>query len=236
MAINSELMQKLLPLLRPLMENESQRRGYLIRALGTNNLVQHRLVFNTPTNDFIPSLVNELVAFGNISPGKPALCALLEMIREDVGEDVKLRIDELLQNIREELKETTNCTESPNPSIKNSLTRTFTTSTYLDDWNQLETELNNWLSQNSDSVIIKNIQTEYIYTKGAKVSVNFLVSQIIDNAKPSLKARIFHGLHDSIVYTNIYKHSETKVESWNSNVASLVLGFGAFAVIIFQPN
>ncbi|WP_017313928.1 hypothetical protein [Mastigocladopsis repens] len=100
MALSSELMQKLLPLLRPLMENESQRRGYLIRALGTDNSVQHRLVLNTPTNDFIPNLVNELVAFGEISPGKTALCVLLEVIREDVGEDVKLRIDQLLQNIR----------------------------------------------------------------------------------------------------------------------------------------
>jgi hypothetical protein len=30
MSVNSELMQKILHLLRPLMENESQRRGYLI--------------------------------------------------------------------------------------------------------------------------------------------------------------------------------------------------------------
>ncbi|MEC4814436.1 MAG: XRE family transcriptional regulator, partial [Scytonema sp. PMC 1069.18] len=99
MAISSELMQKLLPLLRPLMENENQRRGYLIRALGTDNPVLHRLVLNTSTNDFIPNLVNELVVFGNISPAKPGLCALLEVIREDVGEDIKLRIEELLQEI-----------------------------------------------------------------------------------------------------------------------------------------
>ena len=232
MPISSELMQKILSLLRPLMENESQRRGYLIRALGTDTPVLYRLVWHTPTNVFIPNMVNELVAFEEISPGKSALFRLLEVIREDVGEDVKLRIDELLQNIREELQKATDSqgirnkifvNDSPNSSIKNSLTRTFTTSTYLDDWNQLETELNNWLSQVSDSVIIKNIQAEYIYTKGARVLVNFLVAEKKDNAKSSLKARIFHGLHDSIVYTNIYKHSETKVESWNSNVASLVL-------------
>jgi hypothetical protein len=63
------------------MENESQRRGYLIRALGINTPVQYRLNLNTPTNQFIPNLVNELVAFGEIAPGKPALCALLEVIR-----------------------------------------------------------------------------------------------------------------------------------------------------------
>lgn len=102
MAISSDLIQKILPLLRPLMENESQRRGYLIRALGTNTPVQYHLVLNTPTNNFIPNLINELVAFGEISPGKPALCALLEVIREDVGEDVKVSIDELLKDIRAE--------------------------------------------------------------------------------------------------------------------------------------
>ncbi|OKH37434.1 hypothetical protein FACHB389_09900 [Nostoc calcicola FACHB-389] len=84
------------------MENESQRRGYLIRALGINTPVQYRLNFNTPTNDFIPNLVNELVSFGEIAPGQPALCALLEVIREDVGEDIQVRIDNLLREIKRE--------------------------------------------------------------------------------------------------------------------------------------
>jgi WD40 repeat protein len=104
MAISSDLMQKLLPLLRPLMENESQRRSYLFRALGTNTELQYRLVWNTPTYEFIPNLVKELATYGEIYEAKPALCALLEVIREDVGEDVKLHIDELLQQITQELR------------------------------------------------------------------------------------------------------------------------------------
>ncbi|MFK0734757.1 MAG: hypothetical protein ACIWVG_27020 [Gloeotrichia echinulata HAB0833] len=103
MSVNSELIQKILHLLRPLMETESQRRAYLIRALGINTPVQYRIAFNTPTNDFIPNLVNELVAYGETSSGKPALCALLEVIRSDVGEDVKVSIDKLLQQIRQEM-------------------------------------------------------------------------------------------------------------------------------------
>ncbi|MCF2149849.1 WD40 repeat domain-containing protein [Desmonostoc muscorum LEGE 12446] len=106
MAINSELIQKILPILRPLMENESQRRGYLIRALGTDTPVQYGLNFNTPTNEFIPNLVNELVSFGEIALGQPALCALLEVIRQDVGEDIQIKIDNLLPEIKRE------CTES----------------------------------------------------------------------------------------------------------------------------
>lgn len=85
MAISSNLIRKILVLLQPMMENESQRKGYLFRALGTDTSVQFRLVFDTPTNDFIPNLVKELVAFGEISPGNNTLCKLLEIIREDVG-------------------------------------------------------------------------------------------------------------------------------------------------------
>lgn len=89
-------MQKILTLLRPLMENESQRRGYLIRAFGTDTAVLHRLVLHIPTNDFIPSLVNELVNFGEIDLGKPALCALLTEIRKDVGVDIQIHIDKII--------------------------------------------------------------------------------------------------------------------------------------------
>ena len=124
MTISSELIQKLLTLLRPLMENENQRRGYLIRAFGTDTPLLHRIVLNTPTNDFIPNLVNELVNFGEIS-GKPALCALLEVIREDVGEDVKLRINELLQQVREELRQQTTQNSDPINQDRRNIQTTF---------------------------------------------------------------------------------------------------------------
>lgn len=100
MSIHSELIQKILSLLRPLMENESQRRGYLFRALGTNTPVQYRLNFNTPTNEFIPNLVNELVAFGEIAPGQPALCTFINVIREDVGVDIQRRIDRIIREVQ----------------------------------------------------------------------------------------------------------------------------------------
>lgn len=147
-------MQKILHLLRPLMENESQRRGYLFRALGTDTPVQYRLAFGTPTNDFIANLVNELVAYGETSSGKPALCALLEVVREDVGNDIQVQIDNLLQQI--------NINRVKNPESEQILTNVFKTAILLDDWHQLETELNNWLAQVASSIEIKNIQAEYI--------------------------------------------------------------------------
>jgi hypothetical protein len=104
MAMSNELIQKLLLLLRPYMKSEQERSACLVRALGTDADVLYRLVWDTPVNVFIPNMVKELVAFGEITPGKPALSALLEVIREDVGVDVKVRLDELLQQIRQELK------------------------------------------------------------------------------------------------------------------------------------
>ncbi|NER20366.1 MAG: WD40 repeat domain-containing protein [Symploca sp. SIO1C2] len=99
---NQNSIQQLLPILRPFLRNESERRAYLMRALGTNADALN-LIWNEPINIFIPNMVNTLVAFGELTPGKPALCALLEVIRQDVGEDVKVKIDKLLQQIREEL-------------------------------------------------------------------------------------------------------------------------------------
>lgn len=99
MPISSDLMQKILPLLRPVMENANQRRAYLFRALGTNTPVQYRLVFDMPTNDFIPNLINELGIFDKTASGKPALCTLLEVVREDVSFEKQLSIDEVTRQL-----------------------------------------------------------------------------------------------------------------------------------------
>ncbi len=103
MAISNDSIQKLLLLLRPYLRNESERRAYLMRALGTNADALN-LIWNEPVNTFIPNMVQALVAFGEVTPDQPALCALLEVIREDVGVDTQDSIDKLLQQIREELQ------------------------------------------------------------------------------------------------------------------------------------
>jgi len=106
MAISSNIINQLLPLLRPYLRNEGERRAYLMRALGTNADALN-LIWNEPVNTFIPNMVQTLEAFGGLTPGKPALCALLEVIREDVGIDKKAKIDQLLQQLSAELTETT---------------------------------------------------------------------------------------------------------------------------------
>jgi len=103
MTISGAIIQKLLLLLRPHLQDGMERKGYLIRALGTQ-ADGLNLIWNQPVNIFVPNMVHELVVFGEITPGKPALCALLEVIREDVGVDTQDSIDKLLQQIREDLQ------------------------------------------------------------------------------------------------------------------------------------
>ena len=107
MAISNDRIQQLLSILRPYFRNEHERRAYLMRALGTDTSVLNRLAMNTPVDTFIPTMIEELVLVGNIAPGKPALCGLLEVIREDVGVDKKAKIDELLRQLPDELTEVT---------------------------------------------------------------------------------------------------------------------------------
>ncbi|NEO80607.1 NACHT domain-containing protein [Moorena sp. SIO4G3] len=113
MTISRATEHELLDLLRPHMRTAGERQAYLQRALGMDSAVLDRLVLTGAVNDFIPEMVIKLVRFGEISPGQPALCALLEEISKDVGIDQQEIIDRLLQQIRQELNNT-----QPNPSSK----------------------------------------------------------------------------------------------------------------------
>ncbi|MUG93169.1 hypothetical protein F7734_12295 [Scytonema sp. UIC 10036] len=103
--LNGEIIQELSRVLRPFMWDKQQRQSYLVMALGTNANVLNRLVWDTSVDVFIPQMVRELVAFGEINSGKPAVCTLLEVIRENVGVDIQQTIDNLLQKIIQELAE-----------------------------------------------------------------------------------------------------------------------------------
>ncbi|MBR8839319.1 MAG: hypothetical protein DSM106950_36290 [Stigonema ocellatum SAG 48.90 = DSM 106950] len=92
MVISAQLMEDLVKVLTPLMDTPNNREGYVLRALGTGSRVSNRLAWDGSANEFIPKLVKELANFKK-------LCALLEVIREEVGEDVKKLINRLLQQI-----------------------------------------------------------------------------------------------------------------------------------------
>ncbi|MEM7578318.1 MAG: XRE family transcriptional regulator [Cyanobacteria bacterium P01_A01_bin.80] len=95
MAITSDIIHKLLPLLRPLMADKKERRGYLNRAL-VNAPVLNRLDWDMPVDIFITDMLKKLNDFGEITSGQPALCALLTEIREEVGVDIQINIDKII--------------------------------------------------------------------------------------------------------------------------------------------
>jgi hypothetical protein len=86
------------------MEEEKQRRAYLIRALGMDAPVLRRLEWKMPVDVFITLMVKELAVCGEVTPGKPALCALLEVIREQVSPETYIHIDELIVEIQAQQK------------------------------------------------------------------------------------------------------------------------------------
>lgn len=87
------LLQQLVDLLAPLMNRVDERHAWLQLAL--DERVCRRITFEGPTTTFILNMVTELQHYGEVVPGKPALVALLEVLREQVGIDKQRAIDEL---------------------------------------------------------------------------------------------------------------------------------------------
>ncbi|MFO1432359.1 MAG: TIR domain-containing protein [Candidatus Competibacteraceae bacterium] len=87
--------QKVVDLLTPFMESEAQRRAWLILALGPNASLLGHVNFAGPVEPFLVNMIKALVDYGEIAPGKQALWALLEVVRERVGVDRQAKIDSL---------------------------------------------------------------------------------------------------------------------------------------------
>jgi len=81
------------------MEDERSRRSWLILALGNDASVLQRITWSGAVSAFIPDMVEKLADYGEITPGKPALWALLECVRSHSGIDSQQRIDKLRPRI-----------------------------------------------------------------------------------------------------------------------------------------
>ncbi|MBE9257082.1 hypothetical protein [Dolichospermum sp. LEGE 00246] len=101
--LSGKIIQELVLILRPFMRDKQERQAYLTMALGTNATVSNRLAWDTPVDVFIPQMVNELVLSGEITSGKPAICALLEVIYESTSVDIQPKIQSLSLQLKEEL-------------------------------------------------------------------------------------------------------------------------------------
>ncbi|WP_414588101.1 XRE family transcriptional regulator [Scytonema sp. PCC 10023] len=96
MAVSSDLIQKILPLLTQTLRDEKDCQSYLIKAFGINETISKRITWNTSKDIFITDMVKVLDIYSEIAPGKPALCALLTEIRKDVGVDIQIDIDKII--------------------------------------------------------------------------------------------------------------------------------------------
>lgn len=94
MRLDAKTLKELVAILAPFMKTESERRALLHEALGDSPLLK-QIEYIGPSRSFVLNVISQLEAFGDIEPGKSALWALLEVVREQVGEDRRKRIDAL---------------------------------------------------------------------------------------------------------------------------------------------
>lgn len=95
MSLNREIIKELIFLLEPLMSNEKDRSSLLHQAFGTNATILRQIDCSGSIATFIPEMVRKLISHSEVAPSKQALWALLEVVRENVGDDIKERIDKL---------------------------------------------------------------------------------------------------------------------------------------------
>lgn len=92
--LDARSQQHIIDLLTPLMATEQDRRAFLVLTLVDHALLA-QIDFTGSTLNFLPSMVEKLYQFGKLDDSRPALWALLEVAREQVGLDEKHQIDAL---------------------------------------------------------------------------------------------------------------------------------------------
>lgn len=98
MNFDPQLIAKLTALLRPQMRSQQERNAILVQALGTDSPLLYQLELSGGVDAFITGeLLPKLKSFGEVEPGKPAIVALLEAIKPQVGVDKQVQIDDLIQ-------------------------------------------------------------------------------------------------------------------------------------------
>lgn len=91
------MLQQLVDVVAPFMIRVDDRRAWLHLAL--DERVYRQINFEGPATTFTVNLINELLRYGDVAPGKPALVALLAVLREQVGIDKRQVIDELRRQL-----------------------------------------------------------------------------------------------------------------------------------------
>lgn len=97
--MDKETFDAVVNLLTPYMGAGNDRRSFIDSALyGNDNLIQ-QIDFSGPAHAFTVSLVRKASDFGTLTSGKPAVVALLEHLRSQVGGNKQEEIDTLIKTI-----------------------------------------------------------------------------------------------------------------------------------------
>ncbi|BAZ03278.1 hypothetical protein NIES37_72910 (plasmid) [Tolypothrix tenuis PCC 7101] len=106
MAISGKLMQELLNFLQQHLTDKNDCKSYLSLLFGTNQSILNQIQWDNTLNNIIINVLVKLDAYGTMpDSGQTALCGFFNLISENVGSDVRINIDRLLEFIRKEQEE-----------------------------------------------------------------------------------------------------------------------------------
>ncbi|MEM7344787.1 MAG: hypothetical protein AAF485_11135 [Chloroflexota bacterium] len=96
--MDKSLFNRLVAQLLPEMGNPTNRQAFIEGALyGSPSLQQ--IEWPGPADPFTKRLVRQLHEFGDVAPGRPALVALLQELKQQVGIDRQAEIDQLIHEL-----------------------------------------------------------------------------------------------------------------------------------------
>ena len=95
--LDTTTFNELMQLLTPLMVDEATRRANLRLAL-PDSLYQ-QIHFNSPAHPFTVQMIQALLQYGEVKPGKQAIIALLDVIHDQVGINKQREIEQLRQRL-----------------------------------------------------------------------------------------------------------------------------------------
>lgn len=101
--LTSPTLNKLANFLSDFMIDEADRRALLRLAL--NDAAYRRIRFSGTADTFTIQMLSELLQYGEIAPGKPAVSALLDILRDRVGINQQAEIDQWQATLHAQLQE-----------------------------------------------------------------------------------------------------------------------------------
>ena len=96
---SSGLDDRIRAVLRPLMATEQSRQARLTRAFHAYPGLLDRVATGGETGVFLSHLLQTLRDYGEVEPGRPALRALLESAKDEVGAGDRAKIDQIVQSL-----------------------------------------------------------------------------------------------------------------------------------------